>query len=58
MPDDLRRTAPEDPNKINVAQPWELAYWANKFGVSQAKLILAVRTVGPMVADVKRFLGI
>ncbi len=56
MGDDLSRRQPEDPNKINVNQSWEVDYWCKKFGVSEATLRAAVRAVGPMVADVKRHL--
>lgn len=58
MADDLKRKAPEDPTKINVNQAWELDYWANKFGVTTQRLIAAVKAVGPMVSDVKRYLGV
>jgi hypothetical protein len=57
MSDNLSRRQPEDPNKINVNQQWEVEYWSNKFGVSESKLRLAVHAVGPMVADVRRYLN-
>ena len=31
MSDNLKIKQPQDPNKINVNQDWELTYWANKF---------------------------
>ncbi len=58
MVDDLKRKTPEDPTKINVNQPWELDYWANKLGVTTQRLIAAVKAVGPMVAAIKRYLGV
>lgn len=58
MPDNVRRIAPEDPHRINIQQPWELAYWSNQFGVSEVELIDAVRSVGPMVVDVREYLEI
>ena len=57
MTDDLTRKAPEDPNKININQPWEVSYWCSKFGISESKLRKAVQSVGPMVRDVKAWLA-
>ena len=58
MPDDLTRKGPEDPKKINVNQSWEIKYWTDKLGVSEQQLRKAVQAVGPLVADVKRYLGV
>ena len=58
MADDLGRKSPEDPNKVNINQTWELNYWSNKFGVSKERLIQAVKAVSPWVSDVKKHLGI
>ena len=58
MPDNLKRRQPEDPKRINVGEEWELDYWSQDFGVTKERLKQAVRAVGPMVADVKRHLGI
>jgi Protein of unknown function (DUF3606) len=57
MPDNLNRTQPEDPNKINVNQQWEAAYWCRTLGVTELALRAAVGAVGPMVRDVRRYLG-
>ena len=57
MPDDLTRRRPEDPKKINVNQSWEIDYWTDKLGVTEQQLRNAVSEVGPLVADVKRYLG-
>jgi hypothetical protein len=57
MPDNLKRRGPEDPNKINVNQDWEIKYWCEELNVSRAKLIRAVEKVGPMVKDVKAYLA-
>lgn len=56
MPDDLKRRVPEDPTKININQQWELDYWCEKLHCSEQMLRKAVRTVGPMVKDVKEWL--
>ena len=58
MPDDLTRRKPEDPTKINVNQSWEIEYWTKKFGVTEQQLRTAVNAVGPLVKDVKRYLGL
>ncbi|MGD8562232.1 MAG: DUF3606 domain-containing protein [Desulfarculaceae bacterium] len=58
MPDDLNRKRPQDSNKINVNQPWEIEYWTKKLGVTKEELGEAVKAVGPSVTDVKRYLGI
>ena len=55
--DDLKRRVPEDPTKININQPWEVEYWCNKLGCSEARLREAVQAVGPLVKDVKKYLG-
>jgi len=56
MSDDLTRRRPEDPNKINVNQSWEIDYWTKKFGIDVATLKKAVSIVGPMVIDVEKWL--
>jgi hypothetical protein len=56
MPDNLNRRMPEDPNKININQQWEIDYWTKELQVSESKLKQAVKTVGVMVADVKKWL--
>ncbi len=42
---------------INVHEPYELRDWAIYFSVSRMKIAEAVMAVGPMVEDVKRYLG-
>ncbi|EMQ2876046.1 DUF3606 domain-containing protein [Vibrio navarrensis] len=58
MPDNLKRTQPEDPKKINLGQAWEVDYWTKALGVSEARLRQAVKAVGVMVSDVKIYLGL
>ena len=57
MPDNLHIRQPQDPQRINVNEPWEVRYWTNKFNVTEAELKQAVKAVGPMVAKVKAHLG-
>ena len=56
MPDDLGRRAPEDPNRINVNQPWEVDYWTKKYGVSEGTLNKAVDAVGDSSEEVEKWL--
>lgn len=54
MPDDLTRKRPEDPQKINANQPWEVDYWKDKFNVSEKELRNVVKKVGPSTEKVKK----
>ncbi|WP_434606722.1 DUF3606 domain-containing protein [Pseudomonas sp. D2-30] len=53
MADDLSNRGPQDRNRINITEAWELKYWANEFGVTEEVLKAAVKAAGPMVADVR-----
>jgi hypothetical protein len=57
MPDNLNLRGPEDPQKININQSWEVQYWTKKLGVSESKLRMAVSNAGPMVVNVKNWLS-
>ena len=57
MPDDLKYRGPADRTRINVNESWELAYWCKELGVTPEQLKQAVRAVGVMVADVRRYLN-
>jgi Protein of unknown function (DUF3606) len=46
MPDDLSKKGPADRSRINLSEPYEVQYWADKFGVSKERLSEAVRKVG------------
>ena len=58
MADDLTKTGRADDARINIHEDWELRYWSQTLGVTPDRLKEAVRAVGPMVRDVKRYLGI
>lgn len=58
MPDNLNIRQPQDKDRINVNEPWEVRYWTQKLGVSEAQLKQAVNAVGPMAAKVKLFLKV
>jgi hypothetical protein len=53
----LKQTGRHDDERINPDQDHELAYWSEKFGVSQDELRKAVQAAGPMVKDVQRHLN-
>jgi hypothetical protein len=56
MADDLNNRGPADRARVNVNEPWEVTYWSGKFGCTPEQLRNAVRSVGPMSADVERHL--
>ena len=57
MVDNLKRTRPEDPKKINIHEPWELAYWTKEFGVTQQQIKDAVKAVGVQTPAVAKYPG-
>ena len=46
MPDDRSNKGPQDRSRINLTEPYEVQWWADKFGVSKERLSEAVRKVG------------
>lgn len=56
MPDNLQRRRPEDPNTISLGEAWEVKYWCEALGVTEARLREAVRAVGHSVAKVRAYL--
>lgn len=57
MTDNLSNRGPQDQNRINTSEEWELRYWTKEFGVTEEQLKAAVKAVGPMVVDVRKHLG-
>jgi hypothetical protein len=57
MPDDKSKTGKQDDIRINVNQVHEVTYWTKTFEVTEEKLREAVAAVGPMVKDVRKYLG-
>lgn len=47
---------PRDRTRVDVDQLWELQWWSKGFGVSTEELRAAVSEVGPLVADLDRYL--
>jgi hypothetical protein len=56
MADDPKKTGRQDDQRINVEQDHEVRYWSEKLGVTATMLRAAVRAVGPMVEDVRKYL--
>jgi hypothetical protein len=54
--DNTKKTGKADDVRINVNQDHELAYWSQKFGCTKQELRDAVKEVGVMVADVRKYL--
>lgn len=52
MADD-QKTAARDAERINVASPSELRYWAEQFGVTEREIREAVKVAGSRVRDVR-----
>lgn len=56
MSDDKSNRGPQDRNKINLHEDYEVRYWTGKFGVSHDRLRTAVNEVGSSAAAVERYL--
>jgi hypothetical protein len=56
MPDDLNDRGPADRSRVNVHESWEVRWWTNKFGCSEAELKAAVSAVGVMTDKVEAHL--
>jgi len=56
MADDLSNRGPVDRSRVNVNEPHEIAWWTQKFGVSEQALRDAVKTAGVSTKDVEKLL--
>jgi hypothetical protein len=54
MPDNVSKIVPADRSRISLLEPYEVQYWADKFGVSKERLSEAVRNVGHSAAAVEQ----
>jgi hypothetical protein len=57
MADDRNKQGPQDRDRINVNEDYELRDWSKRLGVSPDELKSAVAKVGPMAKDVRQHLG-
>lgn len=56
MADDLSNRGPQDRSRVNVNEPHEIAWWTQKFGVSEQALRDAVKKAGVSAKDVEKLL--
>ena len=56
MADDLGNGGSADAIRINVNEEHERRFWTQKWSITETQLKAAVKIVGPMVADVKKYL--
>jgi hypothetical protein len=57
MADDKTLKRPQDGNRINLNEPYEVRYWTRVFGVSEEELRDTVRRVGNSVDAVAQDLA-
>jgi len=56
MSDDLTKKKPQDGSQINLSEKWEIRYWTETLGVSEAKLRELVAKYGQGVATIRKHL--
>jgi hypothetical protein len=54
MSDDLHNRGPQDRNRINLHEPWEVQYWTKTLGVTKEELERAVKSAGSSSVDTVR----
>ncbi len=57
MTDDRRKRGKPDRRKINLGEPYEVAWWRAAFGVSKARLLVAPPWTARPAADALRISG-
>jgi hypothetical protein len=53
---DNLRAETQRSDRINVNERWEIQYWTERMGVTDAQLREAVRMVGPTAGEVRKYL--
>jgi hypothetical protein len=56
MADDLSKRGRQDRERISLTEEWEAREWADRLGVTEARLREVVEEVGCMAVDVRRYL--
>jgi hypothetical protein len=56
MSDDLSNRGQQDRIRINVHEEHEVRYWTQEFKVSREELEEAVKAIGVMVENVRKYL--
>ena len=57
MADHKRSRGEPDRSRISLSQEYEIRYWTEELGVSEAELRQAIGAAGNMPTAVRRFLG-
>jgi len=57
MSDDKTNNGAQDRSRINVNEPYEVAYWTRELGVSEALLREAVAAAGVSAENVRKYFG-
>ena len=56
MADDKSTTGKPDRDRINIDEPYEIAGWSQRFGITHQELIEVVQIVGDRAEDVEHHL--
>ena len=56
MPDDKTKRRPQDSSRINIHESYEVNWWCDAFGCTEAQLRAAVSAVGTSAARVREYL--
>jgi hypothetical protein len=54
--DDLGKRGPQDRSRVNVNEPYDVAWWTQRFGVSEQALRDAVKKAGVSAKDLQTLL--
>ncbi|WP_454718882.1 DUF3606 domain-containing protein [Caulobacter segnis] len=57
MSDDITSTSAQDRSRINVNEPYDVAYWTEALGVSEELLREAVASAGVNADRVRKYFG-
>lgn len=53
MADNLKLKRPQDASKISLSEDWEVRYWTNELGISEARLRQLVSQYGHSAAVIR-----
>jgi hypothetical protein len=57
MADDKSKRRPQDANRINLSEDYEVRYWTKELGVSESMLRQLVERHGSVASNIRRQLG-
>lgn len=57
MSDDLSKRGPQDADRVNVHEDWEVRYWCKAFSCTEQELKAAVKAVGVSAVAVRKHFG-